>query len=154
MTRRQHSSSRGDLDPALAAAIERQKGREAEVQYWPRAVRQATDYCLRIAGLGNDIVARSEWSSREDENRRMTDAVHDQHWRLATPRDHDRIVTTGPAVSSPPVAISFAEVMLSRNRCRATVLSRFGEMLTELSFNRDQVVCLGRDQAPGADLHQ
>ena len=45
----------------------------------------------------------------------MTDAVHDQHWRLAAPRDHDRIVATGPAVSSPRVPNFFAEVMcLSR----------------------------------------
>ena len=41
----------------------------------------------------------------------MTDAVHDQHWRLA--RDHDRTVATGPAVSSPRVPNFFAEVMVN-----------------------------------------
>jgi len=59
--------------------------------------------------------------------------------------DHHRIVATGPAVSSLQVPISFAEVMvIQKNRCRTTVLSRFGEMLAELSFIGDQVVCLGR----------
>ena len=59
----------------------------------------------------------------------MTDAVHDQHWRLAA-RDHDRIVATGPAVSSPPVPNFFAEVMfIQKNRPRTTVAEPIGETL-------------------------
>ena len=71
----------------------------------------------------------------------MTDAVHDQHWRLAA-RDHDRIVATGPAVSSPPVPNFFAEVMfIQKNRPRTTVAEPIGETLAELPFTGDQVVC-------------
>jgi hypothetical protein len=33
----------------------------------------------------------------------MMDAVHDEHRRLAIPRDHHRIARPGPAVSSPLV---------------------------------------------------
>ena len=76
----------------------------------------------------------------------MTDAVHDQHWRLA--RDHDRTVATGPAVSSPRVPNFFAEVMfIQKNRLRTIVAESIGETLAELPFTGDQAVCLGHDQA-------
>ena len=34
------------------------------------------------------------------------------------------------------------------NRCRTTIAERMGETLAELPFTGNQVVCLGRDQAP------
>jgi hypothetical protein len=52
----------------------------------------------------------------------MTDAAHDQHSEPRRPRDHDRIVTTGPAVSSPPVPNFFVEGdVIQKNRSRTTV---------------------------------
>jgi hypothetical protein len=45
---------------------------------------------------------------------------------------------------------------IQKNRCRTTVVSRFGETLAELPFTGNQVVCLGRDQAassgPGGSI--
>jgi hypothetical protein len=41
----------------------------------------------------------------------MTDAAHNQHSETRRPSDRDRIVTTGPAVSSPPVQRCCAEMM-------------------------------------------
>ena len=41
----------------------------------------------------------------------MTDAVHNQHSETRRPGDRDRSVTTGPAVSSPPVQKCCAEMM-------------------------------------------
>jgi len=38
-------------------------------------------------------------------------------------------------------------MVIQKNRCRTTVLSRFGEMPVEPPFTGDQVVCLGHDQA-------
>jgi hypothetical protein len=73
----------------------------------------------------------------------MTDAVHDQHWRLAA----------GRAVSSPPVPNFFAEVMfIQKNRSRTTVTEPIGETLAELPFTGDQVVCLGHDAAGSASF--
>jgi hypothetical protein len=40
------------------------------------------------------------------------DATHDQDLELRRPRHHDRIVTTGTAVSSPPVSNFFADVVV------------------------------------------
>src|SRR6516162_3678122 len=62
----------------------------------------------------------------------MTDAAHNQHSETRRPSDCDRIVTTGPAVSSPPVQKCCAEMMsvsvagIPKNRCRTT-LSLVGE---------------------------
>jgi hypothetical protein len=62
------------------------------------------------------------------------------------PRDHDRIVTTGPAVSSPPVPNFFAEGdCFPEKSFRTTVAEPIGETLAEPPFTGDKVVCLGRD---------
>jgi hypothetical protein len=50
-------------------------------------------------------------SERLRDNRRMTDAAHNQHSETRRLSDRDRIVTTGPAVSSPPVQKCCAEMM-------------------------------------------
>src|SRR5215472_15482941 len=39
---------------------------------------------------------------------------------------------------------------IQKNRCRTTVLSRFGETLGKLPFTRDQVVYLGTTRPPQA----
>jgi hypothetical protein len=46
-----------------------------------------------------------------------------------------------------PLGISQRSQNIQKNRCRTTVVSRFGETLAELPLTADQVVCLGRDQA-------
>jgi hypothetical protein len=43
----------------------------------------------------------------------MTDAVHDRHWRLAIPRDHDRIARPWPSRFQPAPEF-FAEVIRPR----------------------------------------
>jgi hypothetical protein len=63
----------------------------------------------------------------------------------ARPSDRDRIVTTGPAVSRPPVQKSCVEMMsvsvagIQKNRCRTTVAEPIGETRAELPFTGDQV---------------
>jgi hypothetical protein len=43
----------------------------------------------------------------------MTDAVHERHWRLAIPRDHDRIARPWPSRFQPAPEF-FAEVISPR----------------------------------------
>jgi len=47
--------------------------------------------------LGRSVLAGSERLSGKWDNRRMTDAAHNQHSETRRPSDHDRIVTTGPS---------------------------------------------------------
>jgi hypothetical protein len=82
----------------------------------------------------------------------MTDAAHNQDSETRRPSDRDHIVTTGPAVSSPPVQKCFADIMsvsvggIPKNRCRTTVPARMVETRADLPFIRDQVVCLSHDR--------
>jgi hypothetical protein len=75
----------------------------------------------------------------------MTDAAHNQHSETRRPSDRDRIVTPGPAVSSPPVEKCCAEMMsvsvagIQKNRCRTTIAERMVETLAELPFIGVQV---------------
>jgi hypothetical protein len=50
-------------------------------------------------------------SERLRNNRRMTDAAHNQHSETRRPSDRDRIEQPGPAVSSPPIQKCCAEMM-------------------------------------------
>ena len=86
------------------------------------------------------------------------DAAHNEHSETRRQSDRDRIVTTGPAVSSPPIQKCCAEMMsLSVAGSRKIVvgepwLSRLRETQEELPFSGDQVVCLSHDQTAEADL--
>jgi hypothetical protein len=84
-------------------------------------------------------------SERLRNNRRMTDAAHNQHSETRRPSDRYRIVTTGRSRSSPPVQKCCAEMMsvsvagIQKNRCRTTVAEPIGETRAELPFTGDKV---------------
>ena len=66
----------------------------------------------------------------------MTDAVHDWHWSLAIPRDHDRIARPGPAVSSP--LPNFSLRLISPQNCfRTTVAEPIWENASETAPYRE-----------------
>src|SRR5215469_12172630 len=71
--------------------------------------------------------------------------AHNQHSETRRPSDRDRIVTTGPSRSSPPVQKCCAEMMsvsvagIPKNRCRTTIPERRVETRAELPFIGDQV---------------
>jgi len=68
-------------------------------------------YCCP-ATIFRDILAALFWPApsgyRERDNRRMTDAAHNQHSETRRPSDHDRIVTTGPSRFQPAGSRSVA----------------------------------------------
>src|SRR6516162_805020 len=84
-------------------------------------------------------------SDRLRNNRRMTDAAHNQHSKTRCPSDRDRIVTTGaqpfPARPSRSVALRMSGVGagIPKNCCRTTIAERMMETLAELPFIGDQV---------------
>jgi hypothetical protein len=71
-------------------------------------------------------------SERFRDNRRMTDAAHDQHSETRRPSDRDRVVTTGPSRCLParPEVLRCDDVGvgcgIQKNRCRTTIAEPIG----------------------------
>ena len=94
------------------------------------------------------------------DNRRMTDAAHNQHSETCRPSDRDRVVTTGPSRFQParpevlPEMMSVSVEGTPKNRCRTTKAERIVETRAELPFIGDQIVCLSHDQAARSATRQ
>ena len=99
------------------------KGSSARVS----TIRSATVVRQRFFGILWPLFLAG--SERLRDNRRMTDAAHNQHSETRRPSDRDRI-KPGPAVFSPPVQKCCAEMMsvsvagIQKNRCRTTIPER------------------------------
>src|SRR5215471_4309864 len=69
----------------------------------------------------------------------------EQNLETRCPSDRDRIVTTGPSRSSPPVQKCCAKMMsvsvarIQKNRCRTTIAERMVKTRAELPFIGDPV---------------
>jgi hypothetical protein len=99
-------------------------------------------------------------SERLRDNRRMTDAAHNQHSKTRRPSDCDRIVTTGPSRFQParpevlPEMMSVSVAGIPKNRCRTTTAERMVETRAELPFIGDQIICLSHDHATRSATRQ